>query len=149
MKRFWQWLTRPFRRKKKPVAPAVPDYKRLNFHSVSPSHHRESDFVDGMLTYMVVDSAMDSLVGRSEAIDVPPQPEVGPADQVFNTVTVEHAEPVFNDTAGTTFNDTSSFSFGSSAPSAVDEDSLLTTVFSGIGDAVSGVGEAIGSALSD
>lgn len=156
----WTWFKNLFRPKaakknEKTIRDIAKRRSLPNIPASSLHNSRTSDVVGDVLdvasTVLLVDAVTD-LVGRSESVDIPPQP----TEREFVTIASEYPQvatpdpvPVFNDTAATTFNDTSSFSFGSSTPTAVDEDSMLTTVFSGIGDAVSGIGDAIGSVLSD
>lgn len=167
----WTWFKNLFRPKaakknEKTIRDIAKRRSLPNIPASSLHNSRTSDVVGDVLdvasTVLLVDAVTD-LVGRSESVDVPPQPterefltvasEYPQADfdeRIYSTVVATpDPAPVFNDTASTTFNDTSSFTFGSSTPAAVDEDSMLTTVFSGIGDAVSGIGDAIGSVLSD
>lgn len=164
MRNPWTWFKDLFRPKvaKKNEKTIRDIAKRRSVPHIPSSRlhgSRTSDVIDDITdvatTVLFVDAVTD-LVGRSESIDVPPQPQVEAHEKLFSTTTVAYTEsipettaPQFNDLSSTTFNDSSSFTFGSSAPASVDEDSLLTTVFSGIGDAVSGIGEAIGDVLSD
>lgn len=127
---------------------SLPDIPASSLHN-SRTSDVVGDVLDVASTVLLVDAVTD-LVGRSESVDIPPQPQADFDERIYSTVVATpDPAPVFNDTTATTFNDTSSFSFGSSTPAVVDEDSMLTTVFSGIGDAVSGIGDAIGSVLSD
>lgn len=129
IKRFWLWLTKPFRKKKKPPARAA------TFHPGGSMHHRDSDVVDGMVTYMVMDS-----IGDAGAALVKPIVESTTSPAVVH----EHIPDVIAPSGGNTtrFNDygsTTSFGGGSSKVSTPDDDSMLTKAFADIGDAVGSV----------